>query len=125
MEAEKSPDKRTQALWTLKLQPGASKAEIEKAYKQIKIEWHPDKHLHPEDKAYAEDQFKEATAAFETLMGTESPAVVSSGYVSNPSSPLAGRQTLSPNSGYMWNLPDSTQNILEVIMNVSAKKDMK
>lgn len=48
----------------LGLEPGASEAEIKKAYKNLAVKYHPDKH--PNDKT-AEEKFKEISGAYEAL----------------------------------------------------------
>jgi DnaJ-class molecular chaperone len=49
---------------TLGVEPGASEADIKKAYKKMAMEHHPDRH--PNDKQ-AEERFKEISVAYETL----------------------------------------------------------
>lgn len=46
--------------------PGATAEEIKKAYKKKALRWHPDRCI-PEEKAVAEENFKEVSAAYETL----------------------------------------------------------
>jgi molecular chaperone DnaJ len=48
----------------LGIEPGASEADIKKAYKKLAMEHHPDRH--PDDKQ-AEERFKEISGAYETL----------------------------------------------------------
>lgn len=48
----------------LGIQKGASEEEVKKAYRKLAMKYHPDKN--PNDKA-AEDKFKEASRAYETL----------------------------------------------------------
>ena len=55
----------------LEIEPGASRAEIQKAYRALANKYHPDKvaHLGPEFQALAEEKFKEVQAAYDFLIG--------------------------------------------------------
>jgi len=48
----------------------ASKQEITKAYRQLALKWHPDRHKE-EKKAMAEEKFKEIAEAYEVLTDDE------------------------------------------------------
>ena len=54
-----------EAYETLGLEPGASQAEIKKAYYKLARQWHPDKN--PDNKKEAEEMFKKILAAYEKL----------------------------------------------------------
>ena len=61
----------------------ASTEEIKKAYKELVKKWHPD--LHKEDKAQAEEKFKEIREAYEILSDPQKRAQYDKfGYVGHP-----------------------------------------
>nr|CDS25695.1 dnaJ subfamily B [Hymenolepis microstoma] len=54
----------------LGIEPGASEADIKKAYRRLALKWHPDKNSEA-DKVEAERKFKEISAAYEILSDKE------------------------------------------------------
>ncbi|KAM7543128.1 hypothetical protein Aperf_G00000008672 [Anoplocephala perfoliata] len=54
----------------LGIEPGASDAEIKKAYRRLALKWHPDKNSDA-NKVEAERRFKEISAAYEILSDKE------------------------------------------------------
>ncbi|SBT83363.1 DnaJ domain containing protein [Plasmodium ovale] len=49
----------------------ATPTEIKKAYRKLTMKWHPDRHLDPEDKKSAEENFKTVLEAYEVLSDEE------------------------------------------------------
>jgi DnaJ family protein C protein 3 len=45
----------------------ATKKDIKKAYRELALQWHPDKHTSEEDKAKAQQQFQLISEAYEVL----------------------------------------------------------
>ena len=58
----------------LGLPMGASKADVKKAYKQLAVQWHPDKH--PDDPEAAKEKFQEISRAFNSLMTTDEDELI-------------------------------------------------
>src|SRR6476619_272699 len=57
---------------TLELEPGASKAEIKQAYRDLAIVWHPDRFTdNPRLREKAEAKLKQINAAYEFLKSTQ------------------------------------------------------
>src|SRR5271169_2954791 len=54
---------------TLGVERNCSENDIKKAYRQLAMKWHPDKHIQDsvENKKIAEDKFKEINQAYEVL----------------------------------------------------------
>jgi len=67
----------------------ASKKEINKAYKKLAMQWHPDKHTEEEDKKIAEKKFMDIAAAKEVLTDEEMRQKYDNG--EDPLDPEAGR----------------------------------
>ena len=53
---------------------GASKADVRRAYKQLAVQWHPDKH--PEDPEAAKAKFQEISRAYNSLMTTDEDEII-------------------------------------------------
>ncbi|XP_023330976.1 dnaJ homolog subfamily C member 3 [Eurytemora carolleeae] len=68
----------------------ASKKEINKAYKKLAMQWHPDKFQAEEDKKAAEKKFMDIAAAKEVLMDAEMRQKYDSG--EDPLDPESGRE---------------------------------
>lgn len=58
----------------LGLAVGASKADVKRAFKQMAVRWHPDKH--PEDPEAAKERFQEISRAFNSLMTTDEDEII-------------------------------------------------
>jgi len=54
---------------TLGVSPGATPAELKRAYRRLAMRWHPDRSDHPQ----ATERFKEISAAYEQLLAGDSP----------------------------------------------------
>ncbi|GLB40332.1 putative protein folding [Lyophyllum shimeji] len=49
-------------------------AEIRQAYRQMALKWHPDRHVHDEDRNYLMNRFAEVTSAYQALIrGIDAP----------------------------------------------------
>ncbi|MBP5319517.1 MAG: DnaJ domain-containing protein [Kiritimatiellae bacterium] len=64
---------RAQAFRTLELQPGASAEEVKKAYRQLSLRYHPDRHadLPPEIRVLTAEKFSQIHAAYDLLQRGE------------------------------------------------------
>lgn len=54
-------------MWFVRVLRTASKSEINKAYRDLAMKWHPDKHEDEDDKNIAEKKFYDIAAAKEVL----------------------------------------------------------
>ncbi len=68
---ENSPQDRSQYYKTLGLKEGAAPDEIKKAYRQLSLQYHPDRAANNTDKA--NDLFIEITKAYRILLGIDKP----------------------------------------------------
>mmetsp|Transcript_17382 Transcript_17382/g.44937 ORF Transcript_17382/g.44937 Transcript_17382/m.44937 type:complete len:366 (+) Transcript_17382:56-1153(+) len=81
----------------------ASEDEIKKAYRKLALRWHPDKN--PEDRAAAEERFKEIAEAFATLSDSEKRRVYDLGGSDGghgAADPFAGAYSRAGSHGTAW-----------------------
>lgn len=67
----------------LGLEPGASQAQVKRAYRQLVKIWHPDRFLEPKQKQEAEEKIKSINAAYNKLKSESLPEPTTT---ENPSS---------------------------------------
>lgn len=65
MELKKSKQKDYYKV--LGVEKNATPKEIKKAYHKLALQWHPDKHSDPENKAEADKKFRGINEAFQVL----------------------------------------------------------
>jgi DnaJ family protein C protein 3 len=73
-----------------------SKKDLKKAYRDLALQWHPDKHTGEEDKAKAQLQFQSISEAYEVLEDDEKRAKYDRGEDVFPNQGGGGQQGHNP-----------------------------
>jgi hypothetical protein len=105
---------RDDNLFKLGLKEGATRKEIDAAFRAKRIIFHPDKHQAPQDKEFARANYDSIEAAYEALIKSTpaSSAPSSPVSLSNSMSPASNRPEIDRNSGLLYNTSLSLEALL-------------